>query len=674
MRSPKELALNSFSRLTLFERASRRFGLLIWIFITSVGCQAKTNSQVAQSYSPNDLLILSETFGQGNDGDLLRPQEEDELLLIRYLESLNERYTLNPKPTSIRLDSGVDHRRVIVSTEFEVTLPQGWARSIPVRYTTDVLLGSPGHPEPNEKTVIYYLEDQSVEWLKATSFAQVPRKEIRRDDEGWRIECKEKFATSYLVVPKGYKDEILTACTRWVTLTSAPGSRPVYWYGSPDVEDLLHELNLVLTELKMTGHRFEVHHDNWTSLRKRKVLRIASERSPFTYFLERGQEKGLAFELLSWFSKDWKLRTEVYPVDSREAGIELLEAGQADLLLTLDSGLVFAKDALVTQPFHESSLTQLKISGSSGDAAYDASLAHEVLQPLLRELESQSETRYSGVRWDNALELFKSGSIASYLTVAPMSKWLKGQLASLEVEPVEQASNAITSDWVFAVRKSAIGLKEALDQFVNRERGTLTWNVIRNKYLRSAHRSLLHNESEIYARSSIPYETSFRKYASAYGLDWRLVAAQAAVESDFNPKAVSWVGARGILQVMPATATELGIENLHSVANGLQAGVRYLDWLTERFESSLDYRQRLRFALASYNIGLGHVRDARRLADSLGLDRNRWFGNVEKAMLKLREPKYYKASRHGYCRGGEAVAYVSKIQKLYDVYVQAYEP
>ena len=78
----------------------------------------------------------------------------------------------------------------------------------------------------------------------------------------------------------------------------------------------------------------------------------------------------------------------------------------------------------------------------------------------------------------------------------------------------------------------------------------------------------------------------------------------------------------------------------------------------------------MRFALAAYNAGLGHVIDARRLAKQKGWDPNRWFGNVEKAMLLLKERKYARAARHGYCRGTEPVKYVSKIQTYYDAYVK----
>ena len=255
-----------------------------------------------------------------------------------------------------------------------------------------------------------------------------------------------------------------------------------------------------------------------------------------------------------------------------------------------------------------------------------------------------------------------------------MSRWLSQHVDAVHTEEFSAPGLAPKSQWVFGVRSSASGLREILNAFIESKQGSLIWNVIRNRYVRSKLAAGNVSPSELQKRSKIPFESEFRKLAGEFGLDWRLIAAQASVESGFNPEAVSWVGARGILQVMPATAEELGIRQLHRVENGLSAGMRYLNWLMKRFEPTLPYRQRLRFALAAYNIGLGHVRDARKLAIQLNLDPNRWFGNVEQAILKLREPRYYQKARYGYCRGGEVVAYVSKIQTLYDVYVQSFTP
>ena len=124
------------------------------------------------------------------------------------------------------------------------------------------------------------------------------------------------------------------------------------------------------------------------------------------------------------------------------------------------------------------------------------------------------------------------------------------------------------------------------------------------------------------------------------------------------------------MQVMPGTARELGYKpsQMRHPESNIEAGVRYLSQQVKRFEASLDRRQRIRFALASYNAGYGHVRDARRLARQKGWDPDRWFQNVERAMRLLEKPYYAQRARYGYCRGSEPVAYVSKIQTKYDAY------
>jgi membrane-bound lytic murein transglycosylase F len=93
--------------------------------------------------------------------------------------------------------------------------------------------------------------------------------------------------------------------------------------------------------------------------------------------------------------------------------------------------------------------------------------------------------------------------------------------------------------------------------------------------------------------------------------------------------------------------------------------------LLGQLDPTLPFKHRLRFALAAYNAGLGHVLDARRLAREQGLDPNKWFGHVEKAMLLLEKPQYYRRARHGYCRGSEPVKYVSEIQTRYGQYIEA---
>jgi membrane-bound lytic murein transglycosylase F len=159
--------------------------------------------------------------------------------------------------------------------------------------------------------------------------------------------------------------------------------------------------------------------------------------------------------------------------------------------------------------------------------------------------------------------------------------------------------------------------------------------------------------------------------ASSSQLDWRLITAQMYQESRFDPNAKSWVGAKGLMQVMPRTAQELKIKNVVDPDQGILAGVKLMARYSAYFNNpDIKAKDRIRFALASYNCGPGHVFDARQLAQDMGLDRNKWFQNVEKAMLLLSKREVAKKVRYGYCRCEEPVKYVSEIQSRYDTYVK----
>ena len=142
-------------------------------------------------------------------------------------------------------------------------------------------------------------------------------------------------------------------------------------------------------------------------------------------------------------------------------------------------------------------------------------------------------------------------------------------------------------------------------------------------------------------------------------------------ESAFDPEARSRVGAFGLMQLMPATADQMAIESWRQPEGNVQAGVKYMAWVRDRLQGKLRAEDRDWLTLAAYNAGIGHVGDARHLARERGLDPNRWFGHVEKAMLLKMDPEVYRATRYGYCRCTEPVEYVRRIRSLYRAYTQA---
>ena len=124
------------------------------------------------------------------------------------------------------------------------------------------------------------------------------------------------------------------------------------------------------------------------------------------------------------------------------------------------------------------------------------------------------------------------------------------------------------------------------------------------------------------------------------------------------------------MQLMPNTADRFGIDSLASPNANIQAGVRYIKWLEKQLKSIEDSTERSKFILASYNVGLGHVLDARRLAEKNGKNPDIWTDNVDFYLLNKSKPKFYldPVVKYGYCRGSETYKYVSQICTRYNHY------
>lgn len=167
-----------------------------------------------------------------------------------------------------------------------------------------------------------------------------------------------------------------------------------------------------------------------------------------------------------------------------------------------------------------------------------------------------------------------------------------------------------------------------------------------------------------------PFDHIFKTHAANYGWDWKLLASQAYVESKFDSTAVSWAGARGLMQIMPRTARGYGQSAKSVMKNdvAVETALKFLSDLDRQLTPSVpDESERKKFVLASYNTGLGHVRDAMALAKKHGLDPTKWDNNVAKAILWKSNPKYYKdpVVKFGYSRGRETFDYVNRIYSYY---------
>lgn len=225
----------------------------------------------------------------------------------------------------------------------------------------------------------------------------------------------------------------------------------------------------------------------------------------------------------------------------------------------------------------------------------------------------------------------------------------------------------------WAVSPQAAGLLNEINLFFNQIKANGEFKDIYQRYyskandfdfvdIRAYHRRL---------RTRLPkYEAIIQDAAKQHGFDWRLIAAQIYQESHFRPSAESHAGAFGLMQLTQNTAQSLGVTEITDPEQNIQAGVQHLKNLYEYFNQATGL-DRLCIALAAYNIGQGHLMDARRLAVRKKLDPNKWSSLME-ALPLLRYRKYYRKSVYGYCRGTEPVDYVSQILLYYDILKHKY--
>lgn len=225
----------------------------------------------------------------------------------------------------------------------------------------------------------------------------------------------------------------------------------------------------------------------------------------------------------------------------------------------------------------------------------------------------------------------------------------------------------------WAVRQNAPELLEALNAFIENNPGMRqnlydTYFRDRQGYQERIADEYLTSET---GRLS-EYDGIIQQYADTIGWDWRLLAAQTYQESKFQPRARSWAGAMGLLQLMPPTARQFGVGDPYDPQDNVAGATRFLTWLENYWDEEIaDSTERRKFILASYNTGHGHVEDARRLAQKNGDDTEVW-DEVAYWLLQKSKRKYYTdpVVKYGFARGLEPVTYVSRILDRYENYRQ----
>jgi membrane-bound lytic murein transglycosylase MltF len=407
---------------------------------------------------------------------------------------------------------------------------------------------------------------------------------------------------------------------------------------------------------------------------ERGLVRVGSTFSRTNFFLDNGVPRGMVWEVVDAFEKKLRarggafedLRVVIVPL-SRDGLIEALLSGEVDLLAAnlsitpeRSSRVAFStpladgiQEKVVTGPAGPTLASLDDLAGQPVHVRASSSY-RESLEDLQRDFRERGLEPPEIVFVDelleteDILELVAAGVYPTTIADSSLTGLWREVLPELVVHDELVLRDDVAIAW--AMRPDAPELRAAVDAFVREHRrGTLFGNVVIRRYFQDNPWVRTPLSEQDRARFD-ELSGHFRNYAERYDIDWLLSAAQGYQESRFDQSLVSPVGAVGIMQLMPSTASDpvVGIPDIGDEEQNIHAGIKYKNVLVERYfnDPELESLQRWLFALAAYNAGPTRIRQYRERAAEMGLDPNRWFRNVE--LVSNPETRTYVANIYKY--------------------------
>ena len=431
--------------------------------------------------------------------------------------------------------------------------------------------------------------------------------------------------------------------------------------------------------------------DDLDEIRERGKLVVVTDFNSVNYYIYEGQPMGFQYELLQELSDYLALPFEVKINNDLQQNFESLYSGECDLIaLNLAITLERKEQMDFTIPHSQSRqvliqrvLPKRSNSIRNHDLIKDpfelgnktiyvqkASAFVYRLKNLSEEIGEQINVVEVPYSTEQLIKMVAEGQIDYTVADENVAIVNKKHFPGIDVEtPISLLQNH-----AWAVSRGAEDLLKEIDTWLESFKKTTKYAVLYHKYFKSKFSANVVKSEFYYSETGkISYYDEILKTESGkIGWDWRLLASMIYEESRFKPSAISHAGAFGIMQFMPQTAERFGVDINSSPEDQIRAGVKYIDWIDRRLASRIeDKNERIKFVLASYNVGLGHILDAINLAEKYGGNTQIWEGNVESYFLKKSDPIYYndEVVRNGYCKGTETFKYVRKIMYRYNHYL-----
>lgn len=432
-----------------------------------------------------------------------------------------------------------------------------------------------------------------------------------------------------------------------------------------------------------------------TGIKARGYITALIDNNSFSYFIYKGRSMGFEYELLNRLAQHLEVELRIRVTSGVERAIDQLNKGEGDILafpLTITKART--TKVLFTNPQFDAyqvlvqrkpdnwrhlSRSQLseqlvrrptQLIGKEVYVMANSSFAQR-LQHLSEEIGGEIIVREDSTDavTENLIRAVAMGEIEYTVTDNIIARVNATYYDNLDVETILSLPQQIA----WAVRHTSPELKAAIDNWLAQVKKEATFMVIYNRYFNSPRTTVIRltsDYSSLGGNKISVYDELIREGADELGWDWRLLASVVYQESRFNPSGESWAGAKGLMQLMPETAKRFGVTDPTNPQQSLRGGVRFLKYLDKYWAKSIpDHDERLKFVLASYNAGLTHIIDARRLAEKYGENSTSW-DVVESYLLKKSDPVYYRdpVVMAGYCKCEEPVNYIKAILNRYEEY------
>lgn len=419
--------------------------------------------------------------------------------------------------------------------------------------------------------------------------------------------------------------------------------------------------------------------NNIDDLKKQGELVVLTRNAPTTWYLGRDGYAGFEYDLVQSYASENNLKVRFTVIDNFDELLAAIQNGEAHIAAAgitrtaarEKQGYVFGPDYQQVQqqvvcrrsnmalPKSIDDLVARKLTVISG-SSYAETLQHLKLKYTRLEWEEVSDISTEQLLeqvWKKEIDC----TIADSNIIKISRRYYPELATTVSVSDNESLAWVVSPKWK--------ELAESIEQWLVKINENGDYAAIEEKYY--GHIQLYdYVDNRSFTRrinTRLPrYRKYFEKYAKKYNLPWSLLAAQAYQESHWNPRAKSPTGVRGMMMLTLNTAKSVGVKNRLNPVQSIRGGAKYLSQMIKRIPKEVLDEERVWYALAAYNVGMGHLRDAMTLARQKNLNANKWV-NLKTVFPLLSNKKYYRKLKYGYARGSEPVRYVQRIREYQQV-------